>query len=202
MALSGVGGHAFNNRMHTRCLRQWVGPAAWRASGFTLVELLATIAVAAALASLALPAFSRQVALSQRIALTNTLVGQIQMARAEAIKLGREVVMCASDDGQQCRDDWSAGYLIFMDDPRGPPYQLTDGRFRLRAQRWHAPMHVAVNRDQFVFRPLARRSTNGTFRICHPQGRVPPRAVIVAPTGRPRVSARLPDGREIPCPAG
>lgn len=174
-----------------------------RVKGLTLLELLTVIAVAAVLAGFAAPAFTRSVAANQRIAATNALLGLVQYARAEAIQRAREVVLCPSATGERCTpgdDAWAAGYLVFVNDPPGPPYQLTDQRLRLRSDRWPARVHLAANRGEFVFRPLARRSSNGTFRLCHAHPQVVPRAVIVAPTGRPRVSGRLPNGGPIPCP--
>ncbi|MEO1575882.1 MAG: GspH/FimT family pseudopilin [Pseudomonadota bacterium] len=174
-----------------------------RHPGFTLVDLLTVIAVATVLAGIAIPAFSRSLAANQRIAATNALLGAVQYARAEAIQRGREVVLCPSLTGERCVPgvtDWVGGYLVFVDDPPGPPYQLTDSRLRLRSHRWPARIQISANREQFVFRPLARRSTNGTFQLCHPHPGVLPRALIVAPTGRPRVSSRLADGGIIACP--
>ncbi|MEM6640261.1 MAG: GspH/FimT family protein [Pseudomonadota bacterium] len=172
-------------------------------TGTTLIELIAALAVAALLFGLAAPSLTRTIALNHRIAETNRLLGLVQYARREAIHRHADVVICPSADGLVCSegvDAWQQGILVFEDQPVGPPYALDDPRYRLRAARGSTVMHLEANRPLFVFRPLARRSTNGTWRLCHPHGHTSPRALIVAPNGRPRVSTRLPDGAPIPCP--
>src|ERR1700722_11134278 len=73
-----------------------------QASGFTMIELLMTIAVASILLVLAVPSF-RYVTNSNRIAAEiNGLLGDLQFARGEAIKEGRTVTVCVSTNGTSC----------------------------------------------------------------------------------------------------
>ena len=44
------------------------------------------------------------------------------------------------------------------------------------------------------------RATNGTFVVCDEAGRVPPRALVVSYTGRPRVAMETPRGEPYSCP--
>ena len=174
-----------------------------RTHGFTLLELLVTLSVAVVLGSVALPWLARSVAINQRLVATHQLVGNVQFARAEAIKHGEVVGLCPSSDGVTClpgTDAWVQGFLVFRDTTPGRPYRAERREDLLRVDRWPPAVDVRANREMFVFRPLARRSTNGTFRVCHERRSVPPRAVVVAPTGRPRTSDRLADGAPIPCP--
>src|SRR5277367_3145724 len=88
-----------------------------RAHGFTLVEVVVTVAVAAILLSIAVPSF-RYVTNSNRIAgESNGLVGDLQFARAEAIKEGRTVTVCVSTDGANCTGStsWEGGWIVFSD---------------------------------------------------------------------------------------
>ena len=67
-----------------------------REAGFNLLELLITMSVAAILLTIAVPSF-RYVTNSNRIAgEVNGLLGDLQFARAEAIKEGRTVTVCVS----------------------------------------------------------------------------------------------------------
>jgi len=60
-----------------------------RSSGFTMIEMLMTIAIATIVMMLAVPSF-RYVTNSNRIAgEINGLLGDLQFARAEAIKEGK-----------------------------------------------------------------------------------------------------------------
>jgi type IV fimbrial biogenesis protein FimT len=87
-----------------------------RALGFTMIEMLMTIAIATILLSLAIPSF-RYVTNSNRIASElNGLLGDLQLARAEAIKEGRTVTVCQSSDGATCTDStsWQGGWIVFF----------------------------------------------------------------------------------------
>jgi type IV fimbrial biogenesis protein FimT len=89
------------------------------ASGFTMVEMLMTMAIAVIVMALAVPSF-RYVTNSNRIAgEINGLLGDLQFARAEAIKEGRTVTVCISSDGLNCLNPnpaaWQNGWIVFSD---------------------------------------------------------------------------------------
>ena len=87
-------------------------------SGFTLVELLITMAVAAILLAIGIPSF-RYVTNSNRIAAEiNGLLGDLQFARSEAIKEGQPVSVCVSASGTGCAantNTWQSGWIVFSD---------------------------------------------------------------------------------------
>jgi type IV fimbrial biogenesis protein FimT len=88
-----------------------------KATGFTLLELLMTIAIAAIVMALAMPSY-RYVTNSNRIAgEINGLLGDLQFARAEAIKEGFNVTVCVSQNGTSCNGatSWENGWIVFSD---------------------------------------------------------------------------------------
>lgn len=63
------------------------------AHGFTLVELMVTVSLAALLASLAIPAFRTWISNAKVRASTEAVMSQMRLAQAEAVKRYRRVVL-------------------------------------------------------------------------------------------------------------
>ena len=85
--------------------------------GFTLVELLVTLAVAAILLALATPSFADLLRANRLAAANNALVTALNVARAEALRRGQPVTICASADQRSCSSstDWATGWVVFQD---------------------------------------------------------------------------------------
>jgi type IV fimbrial biogenesis protein FimT len=91
--------------------------AAAQASGFTMIELMMTVAIGSIVLMLAVPSF-RYVTNSNRIAAEiNGLLGDLQFARGEAIKEGKTVTACISNNGTGCTGgtSWKDGWIVFSD---------------------------------------------------------------------------------------
>lgn len=87
--------------------------------GFTLVELLIAIAVAAVLLSLGAPAFLDSISRARIDSAASSVVGAMNLARSEAIKRARVVTLCSrskDEDGDpECgaAADWKDGWIVF-----------------------------------------------------------------------------------------
>ena len=88
-----------------------------RSAGFTIVELMVTVAVLAVLLALAVPNFN-DASLSARLSsFANSLVASAQVARSEAIKRNSTIRLCASSDGATCDGaDWEEGWIVLTQD--------------------------------------------------------------------------------------
>jgi len=85
------------------------GPAPAR--GFSIIELMVTVAVAAVLIGLAIPSF-RDLLISNKVMGTSTqLLGDLNVAKAEAVRRG-SLVAVISNSGT---NDWSTGWHVETD---------------------------------------------------------------------------------------
>lgn len=81
-----------------------------RARGFTLVELLTALAIAAILMTLAAPSFQRMLQRQRVNTTANDFFAAINLARSEAIQRGARVDLVPLDGA-----DWAQGWVVFVD---------------------------------------------------------------------------------------
>ncbi len=99
--------------------------------GFTLIELMITIAIAAIGLALAYPSFTGLLR-SNRVATgTNTLLASFNLARTEAIRSNRGGGVCPSATGASCGGgDWNVGVLVFTDNDASGTWSAGDTAVR------------------------------------------------------------------------
>jgi type IV fimbrial biogenesis protein FimT len=89
-----------------------------RNPGFTLIELLSVITVIAILLTIGVPSFRFVTSANRASAEINGLLGDMQFARAEAIREGQTVTICATPDQVTCAGagtNWNIGWMVFSD---------------------------------------------------------------------------------------
>lgn len=175
--------------------------------GFTLYESLITLVIASILLVTAV-GFVGFVQNNQLVSHANALVGDLSLARSEAIKRGQSIAICKSADGESCAAgaEWHDGWLMFTDGNESGT--LDDGEQVIRVTQG-LPGRLTVTYAAFgpgIGKYVIYRSTgstkeqNGTFRFCDAGGRATPRAVIIYKTGRVRASTKNAEGNPITCP--
>ena len=85
-----------------------------RERGFTMMELLVAVSIAAVLFAIGVPMY-RNASLGARLsAAANNLLASVQLARSEAIKRNVQVTLCASSDGTTCAGGggWEQGWIV------------------------------------------------------------------------------------------
>jgi type IV fimbrial biogenesis protein FimT len=170
--------------------------------GHTLFELLLTLTIASVVLVLAVPSMGSMVARSRQSAEINALFHAVHLARKESIMRRRVVSLCPSRDGRQCRPglDWSGGWLMFENQDRDEPPMIDGGEPILQVHATPDSVRLLANRRGFTLRATFLRATNGTFVVCDRAGRIPPKALIVSYTGRPRVALETSAGDAYACP--
>ncbi len=78
-----------------------------RAAGFTLIELMVTIAVLAIALTIAVPNFSNLIASNRAESQNTALVNAFSVARSEAVKLGTDVTVVPTDNSS-----WNNGWQV------------------------------------------------------------------------------------------
>ncbi len=78
--------------------------------GFTLIELMITVAIMSIMLTVGLPSFQSIIASSRLTSSANAMVSALQLARSEALKQHKTVIIAPKKDKA-----WSAGWDIFVD---------------------------------------------------------------------------------------
>ena len=89
--------------------------------GFTLIELMVTLAIGAVLMMIAAPSFVGFQRNSEMTSTTNSLLAAANTARAEAMKTGMNAFVVPIGNG----NSWSDGWIVFVDRNRDNTYTAT-----------------------------------------------------------------------------
>ena len=87
-------------------------------TGFTIVELMITIALAAVILTLGVPAYQGLVERNRLTANVNSFISSLALARSEAVKRKQRVIICASIDGSTCSNNnsgYEAGWIVYVE---------------------------------------------------------------------------------------
>ena len=86
--------------------------------GFTLIELMITVAIAGILLGVAVPSMRDMMSNNRVTSYANDFVSSMYLTRSEAVKRGTRVTMCKSATGAVCvaGGGWEVGWVIFEDD--------------------------------------------------------------------------------------
>ncbi|MBU2963981.1 GspH/FimT family pseudopilin [Amphritea atlantica] len=98
-------------------------------TGFTLIELMVTIAIASILLMLATADYGPMLRANQLTSEINQMLGGLSYARTESGKLTTTVTVCSSTDGVSCNGGglWERGWIIFNDQDSDAVLDAGDG---------------------------------------------------------------------------
>lgn len=142
-------------------------------AGFTLMELMLTIGLAAVLFGLAIPSFRGIIANNQLVTQTNDLITAVTLARSEAIKRNSTVTFCrveAADD-TDCAGEAGEWTFWIIRNPAGDVIRAGD----VATYGGTLTVTSTLENDEMTFSPdgLARTGTpaallndGNTLEIC------------------------------------
>jgi len=167
--------------------------------GFTLMEMMMTLSIAAILMSIAVPSYNTFAKNSRITAQTNKIIASVALARGEAAKRGTRVALCrsaqvgnADPDCGGTAQNWSTGWLVYSvgDSRTTPLYDPSKGDVLLgqfSAETGVTIKTVSANNQNLEFN--ADGTTNESnqtayFAVCDDRGVSKGNLVSVVPTGR------------------
>ncbi|MFV8572625.1 GspH/FimT family pseudopilin [Marinobacter sp. SBS5] len=170
-----------------------------RPAGFSLIELMVTMAVAAILLATAIPAFSNMMARNELAVATNAARGALMVAREASVMRGHPVSLCAGEPASGCSGDWSSGqWIVFRDSNHSGDIDSGDtvlqhgrvpGAGRNVSMSGNGPLRSAL-----VYTPLghAERISGafgaGRLRVCVKREIAPnARELVISVSGRVRM---------------
>lgn len=177
-------------------------PTFLRQRGFTLLELMSSISIAAVLTTTAIPAFNGLVQRNRISTEINTFVSHLHYARSEAVKRGSRVVICRSADGLGCglTEGWHKGWITFVDTNANREFDAGESLLRVETGEENGVEITSGQRRRVVYQSTGfSPGTNGTYIFCDPEHPEWAKAVILSNSGRTRLSETAPDGSALAC---
>ena len=168
-------------------------------AGFTLVELLLTMALLGILSTLAFSSFGTMIQNNRIATQTNDFMSALMLARSESLKRITRTTVCRSANGTACATSggWEQGWIIFADLDNDATvdtgetivqvYSALNANSSLRGETNVAAYisYIPTGVTQLV----GGSTQTGTLIMCDDRGfGGNARAIIISATGRPRLA--------------
>ncbi len=184
----------------------------FKTEGFTLIELVMTMAIAGILVTIAIPSFNSTLTSSRLTSYANDLVGALNLARSEAVRRGIQVTV--SNNGTPTH--WESGWTVFVDINGDETYNPPDNLCTTNAIGAHTEdclLRVypglangyTLTTGGSLYKKAAAYLPSGMsytfvgdkFRLCNGTDMTTSRTIVVDNVGRVRVTSV---GTAISCP--
>ena len=168
-------------------------------TGFTLVELILTMALLGILATIAFSSFGTLIQSNRIATQSNDFMSALMLARSEALKRNSRITVCRSVNGSACATSggWEQGWIIFADTDNDATVDVGETIVQVySALNANSSLQGETNVAAYIsyiptgITQLVGGSTqSGTLVMCDDRGwGEAARAIIIRATGRPRVA--------------
>ena len=158
-------------------------------AGFSIVESMMAIAIAAILCAVSLPALGGLVHKTQSRVAIEAMFSSLNFARNAAVSRQGEVVVCASSDGQRCdgKREWQQGWIVFNDVDHDGKRAADETILEVVQTQAGVDIVSSTDRTHFTYRGDGTSpGTNATITFCDSNHHRAAGTIVVSNAGRAR----------------
>lgn len=178
-----------------------------RSQGFTLIELMITLAIVAIVVTFGIPSFRSTVANNRLVSTVNQFVADSQLARSEAVKRSATVTVCRKSSGTTCATNpgstssdrnYGNGWLVFVNKAGvgNSNYSEADGDILLKVSDTPPAtlsIYGSADDDAWIYFNSVGMPTSGTVALafCYDQTSttaIPGRLLSITGTGQAKTT--------------
>ena len=158
-------------------------------SGFTLLELLITVAIISIVMAIAVPSMTTFTQNDRLTTNINTMIGHLAYARSEAVKRSQQVSICSSNNATTCTGgSWQDGWIVYID--ADGDNSFTAGEEVLRAQQALEGSNTLTStigtQVTYDYRGFVNAASVGSFLLCDGRSGPHGKTLTISTTGRVR----------------